>query len=107
MYKVVVDAESMIEYFHYIEYLDDDDPEEAEAKITPVKDFDYMPKHYGRRHDTNVLDNYLISKSFLDVSKVKNGEYLSSAWIFISSEVLTFEFKTEEEALYFQLKYVK
>lgn len=80
--------------------------------LKSVNNFPY-PKHYGIEQQIAIYDNYLAidnsyiifggEKYYLNEYKSTNSE--SSNSLFHPHEILTFEFETEEEALYFQLKY--
>ena len=71
--------------------------------LIPVKDFEYQPIHYGVAHQIERFDSYLIGKSLYN-----DSDYVSAydpCSIIDDIDVFTFEFDTEEEALYFQMKY--
>ena len=71
--------------------------------LIPTKDFEYQPIHYGIPNEIDRFDSYLIEKNQYN-DTVYDMVYQASD-IFDDIDVLTFEFETEEEALYFKLKY--
>lgn len=71
--------------------------------LIPTKDFEYQPIHYGLPNEIDRFDSYLIDKNQYNDS-VYDTVYQVNV-IFDDIDVLTFEFETEEEALYFKLKY--
>lgn len=77
--------------------------------------FEFYPIHYGRINNITVFDNFLIiNESILidesvvklsDVDLIKKDLAYSLSENYSLYENFTFQFDTEEEALYFKMKY--
>ena len=112
MIQVIIPALSVSQHFNSYVLGENDELKNTEF-ILPVDDFKY-PAHYGSSYfDNDTYDQFLlVDNSYIIYRNVKY--YLKdyeltffggSAGLFEPYEVLTFEFETEEEALYFQMKY--
>lgn len=113
MYRVIIDAKSLSQYFNLYILGENEFIHRNIEYIKSIDGFQY-PIHYGSSNlDSDIYDEFLlIDNSYLIYNGTKYylKDYESTfrgspSGLFEFDEILTFEFETEEEALYFKMKY--